>query len=157
MSDITNASSGDIVIDLIHATKSPALPPDLTTLLRNAATEIATLRAQTRIVPTQSEHDGHDITTLLRNRACKAGLPWTGDHPEQDHGHTECWLHHKAANEIDRLRDTIITTLGHDATWCLHPQETVDNHPQTVNNPTTNHPTPVDNPDQHRDFFSQPF
>lgn len=155
MSDGYIAKSGDMVIDLIHATKQPDLTSHLVTLLRNAATEIATLRAQATtqiahntnpIHPTPSTHDGHDITTLLRNRACKAGLPWTADHPEQDHGHTDCWLNHKAANEIDRLRDIIITTLGHDATWCLYPQ--------TVDNPPPNPTYPVDNPDQHRDFLS---
>jgi hypothetical protein len=45
-----------------------------------------------------------DITDQLRERACAAGEPWTGDSPEQDHGHTDCWLYHQAINEIEMLR-----------------------------------------------------
>jgi hypothetical protein len=45
-----------------------------------------------------------DITNQLRERACPAGEPWTGDNPEQDHGHTDCWLFHQAAVEIEVLR-----------------------------------------------------
>jgi hypothetical protein len=41
---------------------------------------------------------------MLRERACQAGEPWTGDVPEEDHGHTDCWLHHQSADEIERLR-----------------------------------------------------
>lgn len=48
-----------------------------------------------------------DLPTQLRNRACPAGEPWTGDNPEEDHGHTDCWLHHQAADEIERLRSLI--------------------------------------------------
>ncbi len=48
-----------------------------------------------------------DIIQHLRDRACPAGLPHTGDNPEEDHGHTDCWLHHQAANEIERLRSLI--------------------------------------------------
>ena len=44
------------------------------------------------------------IVEQLRDRACPAGLPHTGDDPRDDHGHTDCWLHHLAADEIDRLR-----------------------------------------------------
>jgi hypothetical protein len=40
----------------------------------------------------------------LRERSCPAGEPWTGDHPEEEHGHTDCWYHHLAATEIERLR-----------------------------------------------------
>lgn len=49
----------------------------------------------------------NDIVTQLRARACPAGKPWTGDNPEEDHGHTDCWLHHQAADEIERLRSLI--------------------------------------------------
>ena len=51
--------------------------------------------------------DHSDLVTELRNRACPAGLPWTGDHPQEDHGHTDCWLHHQAADEIERLRSKL--------------------------------------------------
>jgi len=50
-----------------------------------------------------------DIVERLRDRACPAGLPHTGDNPRDDHGHTDCWLHHLAADEIERLR----AELGH--------------------------------------------
>lgn len=45
-----------------------------------------------------------DLVSELRARACPAGKPWTGDDPKSDHGHTDCWLHHQAADEIERLR-----------------------------------------------------
>jgi len=48
-----------------------------------------------------------DIVQQLRDRACPAGLPYTGDSPKEDHGHTDCWLHHLAADEIERLRALI--------------------------------------------------
>lgn len=48
-----------------------------------------------------------NIVQQLRDRACPAGLPHTGDSPEEDHGHTDCWLHHQAANEIERLQAII--------------------------------------------------
>jgi hypothetical protein len=44
-----------------------------------------------------------DLVAQLRDRACPAGLPHTGDSPKEDHGHTDCWLHHQAADEIERL------------------------------------------------------
>ena len=46
----------------------------------------------------------NDIVWQLRARACPAGEPWTGDNPEEDHGHTDCWLYHQAADEIEQLR-----------------------------------------------------
>jgi len=49
----------------------------------------------------------NDIVKQLRDRACQAGLPHTGDNPEEDHGHTDCWLHHQAADEIERLRSLL--------------------------------------------------
>ena len=52
-----------------------------------------------------------DIVEQLRDRACPAGLPHTGENPAEDHGHTDCWLHHRAADEIERLRGLIIA-------WC---------------------------------------
>jgi hypothetical protein len=40
----------------------------------------------------------------LRSRTCPAGEPWTGDDPDEDHGHTDCYLIRLAAKEIERLR-----------------------------------------------------
>lgn len=51
--------------------------------------------------------DMSDIVQQLRNRACPAGEPWTGDDPKSDHGHTDCWLMHQAADEIEDLRALI--------------------------------------------------
>jgi hypothetical protein len=51
--------------------------------------------------------DGGDIVQRLRNRACPAGEPHTSDTPEHDHGHTDCWLYHTAADEIENLRQAI--------------------------------------------------
>jgi hypothetical protein len=48
-----------------------------------------------------------EIVEMLRERACQAGEPWTGDSPKEDHGHTDCWLHNKSADEIERLRSLI--------------------------------------------------
>lgn len=45
-----------------------------------------------------------DIVKRLRDRACPSGLPYTGDNPEEDHGHTDCWFHHQAADEIEYWR-----------------------------------------------------
>jgi len=36
-------------------------------------------------------------------QACPAGLPWTGDDPSSDHGHTDCLHHHTAAVGLRRL------------------------------------------------------
>jgi hypothetical protein len=48
-----------------------------------------------------------ELVGVLRDRACPSGLPYTGDNPKEDHGHTDCWLHHQAADEIERLRALI--------------------------------------------------
>lgn len=45
----------------------------------------------------------HPLSKKLRKRACPAGLPWTAEDPAEDHGHTDCWLYHCAADELDRL------------------------------------------------------
>jgi len=53
------------------------------------------------------EMERHLIAALpdrLRERACLAGEPWTGDDPASNHGHTDCWYAHLAASEIERLR-----------------------------------------------------
>ena len=39
----------------------------------------------------------------LRDRACPAGKPWTVDDPVSDHGHTDCYLLHQAADMIEDL------------------------------------------------------
>jgi hypothetical protein len=44
------------------------------------------------------------IVKMLKDRACAAGESWTGDHPEQDHGHTDCYLHYQSIQEIERLQ-----------------------------------------------------
>jgi hypothetical protein len=52
-----------------------------------------------------NQHDHADeLVKQLRERSCPAGEPWTGDAPEEDHGHTDCWLHYQSVNEIERLR-----------------------------------------------------
>jgi hypothetical protein len=48
-----------------------------------------------------------ELVGVLRDRACPAGLAHTGNNPKEDHGHTDCWLHHQAADEIERLRSLI--------------------------------------------------
>ena len=51
-----------------------------------------------------NQHDhANELVKQLRERACPAGKPWTGDVPEEDHGHTDCWLHLQSAREIERL------------------------------------------------------
>jgi len=58
----------------------------------------------------------NDIVEQLRDRACPSGQPHTGDDPKADHGHTDCWLHHLAADEIERLRALITEWAdAHDA------------------------------------------
>lgn len=49
-----------------------------------------------------------ELVAVLRHRACPAGLPHTGDNPEEDHGHTDCWLHHQAADKIEQLQLKIV-------------------------------------------------
>jgi len=46
----------------------------------------------------------YTLPDQLRERACPAGEPWTGDSPEENHGHTDCWLFHQAASEIEILQ-----------------------------------------------------
>jgi len=58
-----------------------------------------------------------DIVERLRERACPAGEPHTGDDPKADHGHTDCWLHHQAADEIERLRSEVKNLLYVARRW----------------------------------------
>ena len=39
----------------------------------------------------------------LRRGACPAGLPWTGETPHEDHGHTDCWERHAAADLLEAI------------------------------------------------------
>jgi hypothetical protein len=57
----------------------------------------------------------------LRARACPAGLPHTGDHPERDHGHTDCWLLHRAADRIEELEAAISAHRGANDSNCADP------------------------------------
>ena len=69
-----------------------------------------------------NQHDCADeLVRQLRERSCPAGEPWTGDAPEEDHGHTDCWLHMQAAKEIERLRSLIVY-------WC-DVVDDLDGHP----------------------------
>jgi len=47
------------------------------------------------------------LVDQLRERVCPAGKPWTDDDPKSDHGHTDCFLLNKAADEIERLTKLI--------------------------------------------------
>ena len=84
-----------------------------------------------------NQHDHADeLVAMLRNRACPAGEPWTGDNPEQDHGHTDCWLHHQSADEIERLSDLLAELIPYmlqDVQWGLKlgapPEDHSDNCP----------------------------
>lgn len=145
---MTDTRRDDAVIALIAATKRHDVPADLATLLRDAATEIATLRANVtrrvrRPMPTSS-----DIVAHLHAASCPSGLAWTGDTPEADHGHPECWLHHAAAAEIMRLRATLLGYVGADAIGSNpvdNPVDNGDNYPHPVDNPVHNTPLPVNN------------
>lgn len=63
------------------------------------------------------------LPELLRGRSCPAGVPWTGDDPSSDHGHTDCYFHHLAAKEIERLRALITDAYREDiglVVWARH-------------------------------------
>lgn len=78
------------------------------------------------------EVEARIVATLpqrLRERACPAGTPWTGDQTVEDHGHTDCWFNHLAAREIERLRALLRDVAGStvilapvapgEMPWCL--------------------------------------
>ena len=65
--------------------------------------------------------DADELVKQLRERACPAGKSWTGDAPEEDHGHTDCWLHHQSAKEIERLRSLIIEWADASDAWDAYP------------------------------------
>jgi hypothetical protein len=60
-----------------------------------------------KIVIDDEENKSMQLVDELRERACPAGEPWTGDDPTSDHGHTDCFLHNKAADELERLTKLI--------------------------------------------------
>lgn len=48
--------------------------------------------------------DTENLITLALMRTCPAGEPWTGDHPEDDHGHTDCFVIHELVKTIRDLQ-----------------------------------------------------
>lgn len=47
--------------------------------------------------------DQINLVRSMRERSCKAGQSWTGLDSDSYHGHTDCDLYRRAANEIERL------------------------------------------------------
>jgi hypothetical protein len=90
-----NSESSKDIVESLRTTNTHEIAATHYRLLDEAADEIERLRSQVNLVK------------ALRDRACPAGLPHTGDNPKDDHGHTDCWLHHQAADEIERLRALI--------------------------------------------------
>jgi hypothetical protein len=43
------------------------------------------------------------LIRLAYEQTCPAGLPHTGDFPEQDHGHSSCWMIHRLIEKIKEL------------------------------------------------------
>jgi hypothetical protein len=43
------------------------------------------------------------LIRLAYEQTCPAGLPHTGDFPEQDHGHSSCWMIHRLIEKIQEL------------------------------------------------------
>ncbi len=82
-------------------------------LLLTGADRIEALEEQVKqlrqsVVISANEHsESIDLVLMLRERACPSGLPYTMDQPKDDHGHTDCWLHHQAADKIEQLLKTI--------------------------------------------------
>jgi hypothetical protein len=44
-----------------------------------------------------------ELIELALEQTCPAGKPWTGDAPEEDHGHTSCWMIHQLIEKIVEL------------------------------------------------------
>ena len=40
---------------------------------------------------------------LAMEQTCPANRPWTGDAPEEEHGHTSCWIIHELIAKIREL------------------------------------------------------
>lgn len=47
----------------------------------------------------------NDLIKFALTRTCPAGLPHTGDNPEEDHGHTDCWVVHELIGKIRELHN----------------------------------------------------
>lgn len=139
---MTGTRRDDIVIDLIAATKRHDAAPDIVAVMRDAATEIAALRSRAARRVGRPSPLSSDIVAHLHAASCPSGLPWTGDDPADDHGHSDCWLHHAAAAEIMRLRVALLPYVAADAIS----SNPVDNPVETVNNHTLPVDNPVDNP-----------
>jgi hypothetical protein len=43
------------------------------------------------------------LIELALEQTCPAGESWTGDAPEEDHGHTRCWIIHQLIGKIVEL------------------------------------------------------
>lgn len=56
----------------------------------------------------------------LRGLACPAGLAWTGDTPESDHGHTDCFIIHRAANRLEAAEARIAHLQAEYAAVTMH-------------------------------------
>lgn len=54
----------------------------------------------------------------LLSSTCPAGLPYTGNDPATDHGHTDCLFAHTAAAQLDRIKaagdenDSVLAQIG---------------------------------------------
>lgn len=44
-----------------------------------------------------------ELIKFALTRTCPAGLPYTADNPEEDHGHTDCWTFHELIKKIREL------------------------------------------------------
>ena len=44
-----------------------------------------------------------ELIELALEQTCPAGEPWTGDSPEEEHGHTSCWMIHLLIEKIVEL------------------------------------------------------
>lgn len=45
----------------------------------------------------------NELIKFALSRTCPAGLDYTGDNPEEDHGHTDCWTIHELIKKIQEL------------------------------------------------------
>ena len=60
----------------------------------------------------------------LLSSTCPAGLPYTGNDPATDHGHTDCLFAHTAAAQLDR----IAAALGDVPDWIDAMEANIGNH-----------------------------
>ena len=59
------------------------------------------------------ERSGVPAADNLRRGTCPAGLPWTGTEPHADHGHTDCWERHTAADMLEAIDAHVVTVMAH--------------------------------------------